>query len=173
MSLIYHHDHPKQLTKRELHPAFLRIRGCCVFLGECQPNGRDKASADESTTPASVTVVKRRVNYQRLICNHYSCLEFSVLIAWVKKALISGRETGVWEHLLSLSPSQFHWKLGERVSAVGYQYLLTSISRGFMEPQGLFGADLWWRRSGGNPIMERHPWKVSLHWCIPSIFHRH
>lgn len=95
MSLIYHHDHPNQLTKRELHPALLRIRACCVLLRERQPNGRDKASADESTIPASVPIVKRRVNYQRLICNHYSCLEFSVLIAWVKKALISGRGTGV------------------------------------------------------------------------------
>lgn len=114
MPLIYHHDHPKQFTKMELCPAVLQIRGCCVLLREPQPNGRDKASADESaTTPTSVPVVKRRVNYHRLICNHYSCLEFSVLIAWVKKPLISGRGIGAQEHLLSLNPSQSHWKLGK------------------------------------------------------------
>lgn len=113
-----------------------------MLLGEPQPNGRDKASADESTTPASVPIVKRRVNYHRLICNHYSCLEFSVLIAWVKKALISVRGTGAQEHLLSLSLSQACWKMGKMMSAVGYPCLLTSISRGFMEPQGLFRADL-------------------------------
>ena len=41
--------------------------------------------------PPPLPAVKRRVNYHWLICNHYSCLEFSLLIAWVKKPLISGR----------------------------------------------------------------------------------
>ena len=56
--------------------------------------------------PPLLPAVKRRVNYHWLICNHYSCLEFSLLIAWVKKPLISGRGVGAWECLLSAAPIQ-------------------------------------------------------------------
>ena len=135
---------------------------------------RDKANADESVTPPPLPEVKRRVNYHRLICNHYSSLELSLLIAWVKKPLISGKGAGGLRAPLSVSPIQSRLKAGGKwCQEKGAGSVCPWYPEALWSLTGLSGLTSDGGAGEVIPLQKRTPGHFHYSWCIPPIFHRH
>lgn len=135
---------------------------------------RDKANADESVTPPPLPEVKRRVNYHRLICNHYSSLELSLLIAWVKKPLISGKGAGGLRAPFSVSPIQSRLKAGGKwCQEKGAGSVCPWYPEALWSLTGLSGLTSDGGAGEVIPLQKRTPGHFHYSWCIPPIFHRH